>query len=230
MNNWVASAIVHPQDELGGGIFLSNDAYPLVARTLGLEPISSIATERPEVGLVIRAPAPIVPDLVRVLRRGAAHASFGFALAPDRRALRALTAAGDEPLPELSRGKLTRWLDTKDELKRAAQALGLPNRHFYLAPPPGLTTSQYLLARDIGAAPIGRSAHIGPDSRGARAFSRGDIIVLTLGSQPRSGAKALDQLLAGLARRADARVVRRARRLEATTPAGRLGHPGVKVA
>jgi hypothetical protein len=194
------TAAAAPIVALGGWLFLSDDAYPLVARTLGLEPISSIATERPEVGLVIRAPAPIVPDLVRVLRRGEAHASFGYAVAPNRRALRALTGAGDEPLPELSRGKLTRWLDTKDELKRDAHALGLPNRHFYLAPPSGLTTSQYLLARDIGAAPIRGSARIGPDSRGARAFSRGDIIVLTLGSQPGSAAKALDQLLAGLAR------------------------------
>jgi processive 1,2-diacylglycerol beta-glucosyltransferase len=185
---------------LGGWAFLSDDAYPLLARAVDLEPISRIATERPEVGLVIRAPAGSVPDLVRVLRRGEAHASFAFAVAPDRQTLRAVTVAGDQPLPELRPGKLTRWLDTKDQLKRDAHALGLPNRNFYLAPRSGLTASQYLLAREIGAAPILGSVRIGPDTRGARTFSRGDIIVLTLGSRPRSAAKALNHLLAGLAR------------------------------
>jgi len=186
---------------LGGWAFLSDDAYPLVARMLDLEPISSIATERPEVGLVIRAPARRVPDLVRTLRRGKARASFAFAVVPDRRTLRAVTVAGDQPLPELRRGKLTHWLDTKDELKRAAHALGLPNRRFYVAPPSGLTASQYLLGREIGAVPILGSVRIGPNSLGAaRTFYRGDIVVLTLGSQPQRAAKALEQLLAGLAR------------------------------
>jgi UDP-N-acetylglucosamine:LPS N-acetylglucosamine transferase len=185
----------------GGWAFLSDDAYPLVARALNLEPISRVATERPEVGLVIRAPAHSVPALVRVLRRGEAHASFAFAAAPDGRTLRALMGAGDEPLPELPTAKLTRWLDTKDELKRDAQALGLPDRRFYLAPPSGFTTGQYLLARDIGAEPIVGSVRIDPDNEGVRRrLKRGEIVVLTLTSQSRNAANALDELLAGLAR------------------------------
>jgi hypothetical protein len=59
---------------VGGWAFLSDDAYPLVARALDLEPISSIATERPEVALVIRSPASSVPALVGVLRRAEAQA------------------------------------------------------------------------------------------------------------------------------------------------------------
>jgi UDP-N-acetylglucosamine:LPS N-acetylglucosamine transferase len=186
---------------LGGWAFLSDDAYPLLARTLNLEPISHIATQRPEVGVVLRAPARSVPDLVRVLRRGGAHASFAFAVAPDRQTLRALAVAGDRPLPELRPGRLTYWLDTKDELKRDAHALGLPNHRFYLAPPSGLAAGQYLLGRDIGAAPILGSVRIDPDTQGAvRTFQRGDIIVLTLGQRPEGDAKALERLLSGLAR------------------------------
>jgi processive 1,2-diacylglycerol beta-glucosyltransferase len=186
---------------LGGWAFLSDDAYPFVARALDLEPISRIATKRPEVCLVIRAPARLVTDVVGVLRRQTAHASFAFAVAPNRRTLRALTVAGDQPLPELGRGALTYWLDTEEELKRDARALGLPNHNFYLAPASGFTAGQHLLGRVIGAAPIVGSARIGPDGRGsARPFQRGDIVVLTLGSQPRSATKALDQLLAGVAR------------------------------
>ncbi len=186
---------------LGGWAFLTDDAYPLVARALDLEPISRVATERPEVGLVIRAPADSVPALVGVLRRGEAHASFAFSVAPDRRTLRALAVAGDEPLPELGPAKLTRWLDTKDELKRDTNALGLADRRFYLAPPSGFTASQYLLARDIGAAPIVGSVRIDRDTEGvAPTLTRGEIVVLTIGSQPRSAANALDELLASLAR------------------------------
>jgi processive 1,2-diacylglycerol beta-glucosyltransferase len=186
---------------LVGWMFLSDDAYPVAARMLDLAPIASITTGRPVVGLVIRAPARRVDDLVNVLGRSEEHASFAFAAAPERRTLRALTVAGDQPLPELRPGELTRWLDTKDELKHEAQALGLPNRSFYLAPASGFTASQYLLGRDVGAAPIVGSVRIDPDRYGAaRTFHGGDIIVLTLGSEPQTATKALDQLLADLAR------------------------------
>ena len=186
---------------LVGWMFLSDDAYPLVARTLDLKPIASITTGRPVVGLVIGAPAGVSPNLVTALGQRRAHASFAFAVAPDRRTLRALRVAGDEPLPELRPGGLTRWLDTKDELKHEAHALGLPNRSFYLAPASGFTASQYLLGRGIGAGAIVGSVRIGPDRPGAgRTFHRGEIIVLTLGSESQTATTALDQLLAGLAR------------------------------
>jgi len=185
----------------GGWAVMSDDAYPLIAHTLDLEPVSRIATDRPEIGLVIRAPARLVPAVVGALRQREAHASFAFAVAPDRRTLRRLAVASDQPLPELGRGGLTNWLDTKDELKRDARALGLPNRRFYLAPASGFTAGQYLLGRDIGAAPILGSAPIGPDGRGeVRTFRRGDIIVLTLDSDRQDAPEALGRLFSALAR------------------------------
>ncbi len=109
--------------------------------------------------------------------------------------------AGEEPLPELRPGALTNWLDTKDELKHDAHALGLATPLFYLTPASGFTASQHLLGRNIGATAIVGSVRIGPHSRGAaRTFRRGDIIVLTLASTPQSEAKLLEQLLARLAR------------------------------
>lgn len=186
---------------LGGWLFLSDDAYPLVARILDLEQISTIPTERPEVGLVIRASTRLTIELVTALERRGAHASFAFVVAPDRRARQAVAAAGDEPLPELRPGGLTYWLDTKDELKHDAQSLGLSTRRFYLAPASGFTASQSLLGRDIGAVPIVGSARVGINSSGAPStLRRGEIVVLTLGSEPETAAKALDQVLARLAR------------------------------
>lgn len=185
----------------GGWIFMSDDAYPVVARTFDLDPISRITTEQPEVSLVIRAPANLVPQLVGALSRREAHASFAFGLAPDLRTVRTLVVAGDQPLPELGRGELTHWLDTKDELRRDARALGIRNQRFYLAPASGYTVGQHLLGRDIGAEPIRGSVHIGPDSRGStHTFERGDIIVLTIGSQTERAGETLDELLAHLAR------------------------------
>ncbi len=186
---------------LGGWLFLSDDAYPFVARTLDLEPISHVATERPVVALLLRAPAALDAGLVTALQQRHAQASFAFVVAPSTKTLQVLTAAGDEPLPELRPGALTYWLDTKDELKREARALGRSTYHFYLAPASGLSTSQYLLARDIGAEPIVGAVRIGPYSPDvAHTFHRGEVIVLTLGSQPRGAAQALGRLLAGLAR------------------------------
>ena len=147
------------------------------------------------------APAALDAGLLSALRQRHAQASFAFVVAPATKSLHAITAAGDEPLPELRPGELTYWLDTKDELKRDAHTLGLSTDRFYLAPASGLSTSQYLLARDIGAQPIVGSLRIGPHSPDApHRFHRGDLIVLTLGSQPRGAAQALGRLLAGLAR------------------------------
>jgi hypothetical protein len=65
----------------------------------------------------------------------------------------------------------------------------------------GHSAGQYLLGRDIGAAPIVGSARIAPGSSdAAHRFHRGDVIVLTFALGPQAAAKALDQLLAGLAR------------------------------
>ena len=185
---------------LGGWAFLSDDAYPLVARTLALNPIAHIPTDRPQVGLVLRAPAGLSSSLATTLRQRHAHASFAFTAGPGRQTLQTLMVAGDEPLPELRPGALTNWLDTKDELKHDAHALGLATPLFYLTPASGFTASQYLLGRNIGATPIVGSARIGPPSRGAaRTFRRGDIIVLTLGTAAQRDAQALEQLLARLA-------------------------------
>lgn len=74
-------------------MFLSDDAYPFVARTLDLEPISTISTERPAVGLVIRAPAALDRDLVTALRRRQAHASF----APSPASLKRSTISASGP-------------------------------------------------------------------------------------------------------------------------------------
>src|SRR5438445_111962 len=95
---------------LGGWLFLSDDAYPLVAQTLDLEPISHVATERPLVALLLRAPAALDAVLLTALRHRHAQASFAFVVAPATKALQAITAAGDEPLPELRPGALTYWL------------------------------------------------------------------------------------------------------------------------
>src|SRR6266498_3557497 len=69
---------------LGGWAFLSDDAYPLVARTLALKPIAHIPTDRPQVGLVLRAPAGLSSSLATTLRQRHAHASFAFTAGPDR--------------------------------------------------------------------------------------------------------------------------------------------------
>jgi hypothetical protein len=64
-----------------------------------------------------------------------------------------------------------------------------------------VAAAQDLLSRDIGAAPIRGSEHIGPDDRGdTGTFHPGEILVLTLGSQPHTAARTLDRLLTALAR------------------------------
>jgi UDP-glucose 4-epimerase len=126
--------------------------YTMLQGPLHARPVSSVRTDTRQVGLLVDAPAGSAPALARTLSAGGAHASFVVSKTPAAGQLATLRSLGDEALPQLRGGALTRWVRTRSDLARRASRLGLGNRHFaYIVPRDGFTLGQYMLGRTLGA-------------------------------------------------------------------------------
>jgi processive 1,2-diacylglycerol beta-glucosyltransferase len=153
----------------------TDDAYSLAARPLELRPVTHVATTRPEVALVLRAPAHLVPRLAGALAAHHVHASFALSTPPAPALRHALAGLGDDWLPELSAGQRIPWLDTRKELGRTTR-LGDDRR--YLVPASGLSLGQYLLARTLDASPVAGAISVTVPGSPRRTPSAGDVVVV----------------------------------------------------
>jgi processive 1,2-diacylglycerol beta-glucosyltransferase len=171
----------------------TDDAYSLVAQPLELRPTTHVATARPEVGLVVRAPQGAIGGIARALAAGGVHASFAVS-APTSPALeRTLAGIGDDTLPELASGRRIGWLSTREQLRGAAR-FGADRR--YLAPSSGLELGQYLLGRSVDASPVAGRFSVDGSRPLPAAPSRGDIVVVTAGGATGPGLSAVASLAA----------------------------------
>jgi processive 1,2-diacylglycerol beta-glucosyltransferase len=172
---------------LGGFLMGTDEADALVGRALRLRPVEAVSTDRPEVALVLRAPARQLPALAAELRAGDAGASFAQQQPPASR-----LRCECELIPELFRGGPRSWLEVREHMRREARALGDDRRFYYLAGR-GLTPAEKLLARSAGGHPVGGVPPAGP-------LRRGDVIVLTLPDDDRRARRSLTDLLARVQR------------------------------
>jgi processive 1,2-diacylglycerol beta-glucosyltransferase len=155
----------------------TDDAYSLTAPALELRPLTHVATTRPEVALVLRAPRPTVPRLAHALATRGLHASFAMSgpLAPGVQQM--LARLGDDSLPELSPGSRVRWLETREQL-RGTPRFGADRR--YLVPAAGLSLGQYLLGRSVDASPVAGRMRYAASGSAPTAPSAGDLVVVTV--------------------------------------------------
>jgi processive 1,2-diacylglycerol beta-glucosyltransferase len=135
---------------------MSTDEVSALARDiLNVHPLVSVATDRPDVGLIVRTPP---ADVLRVARDLAArdiHASFADGGAHSSATIAGLRSLGDQLLPEVPPGRsFLRWVHTRGALRGQARALGLRHRFYFLEPPGGPTVGQMLLAATTGATPV----------------------------------------------------------------------------
>ena len=154
----------------------TDDAYSLAARPLELQPITHVVTSQPDVGVVVRAPQPMVLGVAQALATRGLHASFALRAPIPVATEQAIERLGDDTLPELAGGGRVRWLRTRAQL-RGAVRLGTERR--YLVPPSGLTLAQYLLARTADASPVAGRVTVDASRSPSARPSRGDIVVVT---------------------------------------------------
>jgi UDP-N-acetylglucosamine:LPS N-acetylglucosamine transferase len=149
---------------------------------LGVHPLKRVETTKPEVGLVVRAPAGEVMVVARDLAGSGIHASFADNGADASLTIAGLRALGDELVPEMPRsGSFFRWVRTRGTLRSQARALGLHHRFYFLQPPNGLTVGQLVLARSTGAIPVAGALRLtatGPLPQ--RPMRAGDVLVVSV--------------------------------------------------
>jgi processive 1,2-diacylglycerol beta-glucosyltransferase len=133
----------------------TDEVSALADAILHVHPLVHVATDKPDVSLIVRTPAGDVTSVADALAAQGIHASFADGGVHAPATIAALRALGDELLPELPPGtSLLRWMRTPGALHAQAHALGLHHRFYFLQPPGGLTVGQLLLSRITGASPV----------------------------------------------------------------------------
>jgi UDP-glucose 4-epimerase len=129
-------------------------SYRVLAKPLDLGPTTGFSAMGPDVGLLVRAPIPMIARLSEQLGRHHAAASFVVAdpSPPDLRAR--LHRLGDSELPGLRSGGPTQWMQTRRDLDQTAARFGLGDNFLFAPPEDGFTLGEYLLAHASGATAV----------------------------------------------------------------------------
>ncbi|MGH2855054.1 MAG: MGDG synthase family glycosyltransferase [Solirubrobacteraceae bacterium] len=152
------------------------------AAILHVHPLVHVHTHRPDVSVIVRAPAGDITRVAGELDARGIHVSYADGGVDSPATIAALRSSGDELLPELPAGSsVLRWVRTRGALRAQARALGLHRRFYFLEPASGLTVGQLLFARTVGATPVKGALRLsarGPlPQRPARA---GDVLVVAV--------------------------------------------------
>jgi hypothetical protein len=183
----------------GTWMLSTDEVTALAGKVLAVHPVHTVATTKPYVALVVRAPQSSIPALAGHLSRLGVHASFALATVPSPGTIQTLRSLGDAPICEVDRARALKWIQTRGKLRREAHALHLRRHFFYLAPQNGPTVGQLILAKTAGARPVEGSVQIGTSSPVARRPLRpGDVAIVTVDGSAAS-LRAVDRFAAQLA-------------------------------
>jgi hypothetical protein len=189
-------------------------SYSLVSHIAHIKPVTAVTITRPEVGVLVEAPAAQVPALANELAGQGIRASFALSHPPTAADYPIFTD-GDQAIPRLGDGGLVRWLETGDQL-RHLRRLGFRPHHFVYASN-GPSLGQWWLARTAGGHLVAGAVLL--DDRDDRAPLRSGQVVELRISSPAQAAS----LLAKLSRELRTNHLR-------GVPVGRLMHDaGVRV-
>ncbi|MCW3067354.1 MAG: NAD-dependent epimerase/dehydratase [Solirubrobacterales bacterium] len=163
---------------LAGWMLSTGDAYAIFARLFHMRPMTTVSTTRPEVGVIVQAPASSIGRLASELALQGVHVSFAVDRVPAQPVLATIKQFGDDALPELRPGGLVRWVGTKGQLHRLTRTLKTPTHFAYVPVSP--TIGQYVLARSAGGHAV-TGAVRADDSRDLAPLHAGEIIELQVG-------------------------------------------------
>ena len=120
--------------------------YSLVSH-IDMRPVTTISTSRPEVGVLIDAPASDIPMLASTLNAHGIHASFAVSQ-PSWPVVTSVSDYNDQALPRLPTGGLVRWLSANGELHRLLELMGYSHHFLYTSSGPSI--GQWLVAHGAG--------------------------------------------------------------------------------
>jgi len=161
-------------------LFASDATYPVVAEALALPESTSLSTAGHAVALVVRGQRRDLLALAPIARENHLHASVAASAPLTVEDVSTLRAAGLDPIPELSAGGIVASVEARGQLQSQVARYRLRGRFYYLAPREGFTITDYLLARELGGAPIQAGNDLSTDQRDLGSLHPGEVLVATL--------------------------------------------------
>jgi Glycosyl transferases group 1 len=154
-------------------------SYDLVSTFVHMHPLTNVATDRPEVGLLVDSRPTDLPAAAETIFSDGLHASFALASAkgPVTPALAALPG-GDQAIPRLGGGGLVRWIETGDQLHRVLGADG--QHHDFLYASSGPSVGQWLVAHGDGGRLIGGQVKLTKPSDAVGRLHAGEVVEITV--------------------------------------------------
>ncbi|HWE09636.1 MAG TPA: glycosyltransferase, partial [Solirubrobacteraceae bacterium] len=132
---------------VAGWTLTTGASYSLVSHIAHIRPVTTVDTNRPEVGVLIDAPGTQVPTLASTLSAYGIHASFAVGQ-PSGPVVTTVYSYHDQALPWLPGGGLVRWLGARGQLRRLSVMMR-DGRHFLYASN-GPSLGQWLVAHGAG--------------------------------------------------------------------------------
>ncbi|MHB1570298.1 MAG: glycosyltransferase, partial [Solirubrobacteraceae bacterium] len=154
-------------------------SYSLVSHIVHIKPVTAVATDRPQVGVLIDAPAGAIPALAAQLSQDRIHASFAVAK-PSTTVVTSVIVNHDQALPRLSGGGLFRWLGARGQLYRMLHWMG-HRRHFLYASA-GPSLGQWLVAHGAGGSLVAGAVKLQDADDPLGALHAGEVIQFDIGS------------------------------------------------
>jgi UDP-glucose 4-epimerase len=159
---------------IAGWTLTTGASYSLVSHFVHMKPVTTVATSRPEVGVLVDAPAGEIPTLVNYLAERGIRASFTLGQTP--MADHALVYSyGDQAVPQLSGGGLVRWLATRDQLDDLIGRVG--HRHFLYASS-GPSIGQWWMAHTAGGRLVAGAVQLQDNDDNVGHLHAGEVVEL----------------------------------------------------
>jgi hypothetical protein len=138
-----------------------------------------VATSRPEVGVLVDAPANQIPAIADYLSAHGIHASFAVGQ-PNYLQETIVVAYGDQAMPRLPNGGLVRWLGTRDRLRDLIAQLGF--HHHFLYASSGPSVGQWWMAHGAGGRLVAGAVRLNDRDDHVGRLHAGEVIELTVTS------------------------------------------------
>jgi UDP-glucose 4-epimerase len=158
---------------VGGWLLTAGMSYSLVSDFVHMKPTTTVATSRPEVGVLVKAPASEVPALARAFAAAGIRVSFTLNQAPTATVVR----YGDQAIPLLPTGGLVRWLETRDQLHHLLHAMGFT--HHFLYASNGPSVGQWWLAHGYGGRLIAGAVKLSDNDDSVGRLHAGELVQLS---------------------------------------------------
>jgi UDP-glucose 4-epimerase len=162
---------------IAGWTLTAGAGYSLLSHFVHMRPVTTVATSRPEVGVLVNAPAKQIPLIADYLAQRGIRASFTVGQPNDLQDT-LVVSYGDQALPRLPNGGLVRWLETGDQLHHLLAELGF-GRHFLYASS-GPSVGQWWLAHGAGGRLVAGAVWLQDIDDSVGHLHAGEVIELTL--------------------------------------------------